>query len=54
MIVKSLLSIAHYSADVEQSLSVNKKTVSPERTALGGVTINGMCRVKDHVEAGAT
>ena len=37
-------------ADVERLLSVNKKTVSPDRAALVDVTINDLRIVKDHVK----
>lgn len=45
-----LLCLAHGNADVERSLSANKKTVTPERTSLGELTINGLRTVKDHVK----
>ena len=35
-------------ADVEQSLSADKMTVTPDRASLSDVTINGL--VKDHVK----
>ena len=42
-------------ADVEQSLSADKKTVTSDRAALSDVTINGLRTVKDHVKlCGAT
>ena len=49
-LVKGLLCLAHDSADVERSLSAIKKTVTPERTSLGELTINGLRTVKDHVK----
>ena len=33
-LVKSLLSLAHGNADVERSLSANKKTATPDRASL--------------------
>ena len=47
---ESLLCLAHGNADVERSLSANKKKVTPERTSLGELTINGLRTVKDHVK----
>ena len=49
-LVKGLLCLAHGNADVERSLSANKKTVTPERTSLGELTRNGLRTVKDHVK----
>ena len=49
-LVKSLLSLAHDNADVERSLSANKRTATPERAFLGDLTINGLRAVKDHVK----
>lgn len=49
-LVKSLLSLAHGNADVERSLSANKKTVTPDKASLGDLTINGLRSVKDHVK----
>ena len=49
-LVKSLLSLAHGNADVEQSLSANKTTVTPDRASLGDLTINGLRAVKDHIK----
>lgn len=49
-LVKSLLSLAHGNADVERSLSANKRTATPERASLGDLTINGLRAVKDHVK----
>ena len=48
-LIKSLLSLAHGNADVERSLSANKKTVTPDRASLGDLTINGLRAVKDRV-----
>ena len=48
-LIKSLLSLAHGNADVERSLSANKKTVTPDRASLGDLTINGLRTVKDRV-----
>ena len=39
-LVKGLLCLAHGNADVEQSLSANKKTVTLDRTSLGELTRN--------------
>jgi len=49
-LVKSLLSLAHGNADVERSLSANKRTLTPDRASLGDLTINGLRAVKDHVK----
>jgi len=49
-LVKGLLCLAHGNADVERSRSANKKTVTPDRTSLGELTINGLRTVKDHVK----
>lgn len=49
-LVKGLLCLAHGNADVERSLSANKKTVTPDRTSFGELTINGLRTVKDHVK----
>jgi len=49
-LVKGLLCLAHGNADVERSLSAKKKTVTPERTSLGELTINGLRTVKGHVK----
>lgn len=49
-LVKSLLSLAHGNADVERSLSANKRTLTPDRASLGDLTINGLLAVKDHVK----
>lgn len=48
--VKSLLSLVHGNADVERSLSANKRTATPERASLGDLTINGLRAVKDHIK----
>ena len=48
-LIKSLLSLAHGNADVERSLSANRKTVTPDRASLGDLTINGLRTVKDRV-----
>ena len=49
-LVKSILSLAHGNADVERSLSANKKTVTPDMASLGDLTINGLRSVKDHMK----
>ena len=49
-LVKSLLSLAHGNADVQRSLSANKRTATPERAFLGDLTINGLRAVKDNVK----
>ena len=49
-LVKSLLSLAHGNADVERSLSANKRILTPDRDSLGDLTINGLRAVKDHVK----
>ena len=49
-LVKGLLCLAHANADVERSLSANKKTVTSDRTSLGELTVNGLCPVEDHVK----
>lgn len=49
-LVKRLLSLAHGNADVERSLSANKRTATPDRASLGDLTINGLRAVKDHVK----
>jgi len=45
-IVQTCLTIAHGNADVERSLSVNKKLLTPKRTSLSGESLNGfrLCR----------
>ena len=48
-VLQKLLSLSHGNVDVEQSLSANKKTVTPGRVSIGDLTINGLCSVKDHV-----
>ena len=35
---------------MEQGLSANKKTVTPDRASLSDVTINGLRTVEDHVK----
>ena len=52
-LVKSFLSLAHGNADVERSLSANKRTVTADRASLSDVTINGLRTVKDHVKVGS-
>ena len=49
-LVKGLLCLAHGNADVERSLSANKNAVTPDRTSLGELTINGLHTVKNHVK----
>ena len=49
-LIKGLLSLAHGNADVERSISANKKTVTPDRASLSDVTINGLRTVEDHVK----
>ena len=46
-VVKTLLSIHHGNADVERSLSDNKKVVTGERVRLGEPTIRGLRRTKE-------
>ena len=48
-LVKSVLSLVHGNVDVERSLSANKKTATPDRAALGDLTINGLRAVNDLV-----
>ena len=48
-LVKSL-SLTHGNADVERSLSANKRTVTSDRASLGDLTINDLRAVKDHVK----
>ena len=49
-LVKSVLFLAHGNADVEHSLSANKRTVTADRASLSDVTINGLRTDKDQVK----
>ena len=49
-LVKSVLSLAHGNADVERSLSPNKRTVTADRASLSDVTINGLRTAKYQVK----
>lgn len=48
-VVKCALSLSHGQADNERSLSINKKLVQPERSALSDKAINGCRMTKDAV-----
>jgi hypothetical protein len=48
-VVKSALTLAHGNADCERSLSANKRTLTPERTAMGEMTLLGIRAIKDAV-----
>lgn len=49
-LVKAVLCIAHGNAEVERSLSENKKMLSKERTLLTDSSVNGLRMVKDAVK----
>ena len=49
-LVKAVLCFAHGNAEVERSLSENKKMLSKERTLLSDSSINGLRMVKDAVK----
>lgn len=48
-LVKAILCLAHGNAEVERSLSENKKLLTKERTLLSDSSINGLRTVKDAV-----
>ena len=48
-VVQTCLSIAHGNADVERSLSINKKILTPERTCLSEESLNGLRMSRDVV-----
>lgn len=50
ILVKSCLCIAHGNAEVERSLSENKRMLSKERTLLSDCSVNGLRIVKDAVK----
>ena len=47
--VKCALGLSHGNADNERSLSVNKKTLSKERSGLSIVTLNGLQAIEDGI-----
>ena len=48
-VIKCALSLSHGNADNERSLSVNKKTLSKERTSLSITTLNGLRATEDGI-----
>ena len=48
-VIKCALSLSHGNADNERSLSVNKKTLSKERTSLSITTQNGLRATEDGI-----
>ena len=48
-LVKAILCLAHGNAEVEKSLSENKKVLTKERTLQSDNSINGLTTVKDAV-----
>ena len=46
-VIRCALSLSHGNADNERSLSVNKKTLSKERTSLSISTLNGLRATED-------
>ena len=49
--VKCALSLSHGNADNERSLSVNKKTLTKERSNLSTITLNGLRAREDGVKS---
>ena len=49
--VKCALSLSHGNADNERSLSVNKKTLTKERSNLSTITLNGLRATEDSVKS---
>ena len=49
-VIKCALSLSHGNADNERSLSVNKKTLSKERTSLSITTLNGLWATEDCIK----
>ena len=47
--VKCVLSLSHGNADNEKRLSINKNTLSKERSSLSITALNGLGAVEDHV-----
>ena len=50
LLVQALLSIAHGNADVERSLSYNKKTLGTDRSTMTHETLSGIRMINDHVK----
>ena len=48
-VIKCALSLSHGNADNERSLSINKKTLSKERSSLSITALNGLRAVEDGV-----
>ena len=48
-VIKCALSLSHGNADNEKSLSINKNTLSKERSSLSVTTLNGLRAVEDGV-----
>ena len=48
-VIKSALSLSHGNADNERSLSINKNTLSKERSSLSITALNGLRAVEDGV-----
>ena len=49
LVIKSGLVFAQTNGESERSLSINARVVTSERSALGEVTITGLCTVKEAV-----
>ena len=49
--MKCALSLSHGNADNERSLSVNKKTLTKERSNLSTITLNGLRATEDSVKS---
>ena len=50
-VVKAALCLAHGNADAERGLSVNKRQIGSDRTALSSDSINAIRSVKDAIRA---